>query len=120
MLHPFSIGVARALAQSCAANSGRSDRHRQAHPRVRPRAPRGPQGRRAIRVFVINHGSDTPFADQPDENAWIRSMYFRDPANIAFDFPSLPGPLGTRNDLASQLKNAKGERIACAPLLMQE
>jgi catechol 2,3-dioxygenase-like lactoylglutathione lyase family enzyme len=70
-----------------------------------------------IRVFTINHGSDEPFADAPDEKTWIRSMYFRDPDGIAFEFASLMRALGTAEDPAPRVKNAKGERVDYTPVL---
>ncbi len=43
------------------------------------------QGEWSVKVFTINHGSDKPFENQPDDKTWIRSMCFRDPDGIAFD-----------------------------------
>lgn len=74
---------------------------------------------KGIRVFVINHGSDTPFDIVPDDKTWIRSMYFRDPDGIAFEFASLLRELGTAEDLAPKVKNAKGERVDYVPILMR-
>lgn len=74
---------------------------------------------RGIQVFMINHGSDKPLDKTPDEKTWIRSMYFRDPDNIAFEFASLIRELGTEEDLAPQVKNAKGERVDYTPVLMR-
>ena len=74
---------------------------------------------KGIRVYVINHGSDTPFDETPDEKTWIRSMYFRDPDNIAFEFASLMRVLGTASDLAPAVKNAKGERVDYTPVLLR-
>lgn len=74
---------------------------------------------RGIRVFTINHGSDRPFEPEPDEKTWIRSMYFRDPDGIAFEFASLLRELGTREDLAPRVKNAAGERVDYVPLLLR-
>ncbi len=71
------------------------------------------------KVFTINHGSDTPFGKEPDAKTWIRSMYFRDPDGIAFEFASLMRELGTREDLAPQVKNAKGERVDYTPVLLR-
>jgi catechol 2,3-dioxygenase-like lactoylglutathione lyase family enzyme len=75
---------------------------------------------KGIDVFTINHGSDEPFGDKPDEKTWIRSMYFRDPDGIACEFASLMRELGTESDLAPQVKNAKGERVAYTPLLLRK
>jgi catechol 2,3-dioxygenase-like lactoylglutathione lyase family enzyme len=75
---------------------------------------------RGIQVFMINHGSDTPFDKTPDKKTWIRSMYFRDPDGIAFEFASLIRELGTEEDLAPQVKNAKGERVNYTPVLMRK
>lgn len=74
---------------------------------------------RGIKVFTINHGSDTPFAPAPDEKTWIRSMYFRDPDGIAFEFASLIRELGTAEDLAPKVKNARGERVDYVPVLLR-
>lgn len=74
---------------------------------------------KGIRVFTINHGSATPFADKPDDKTWIRSMYFRDPDGIAFEFASLMRALGTKEDLAPKVKNAKGERVDYTPVLLR-
>jgi catechol 2,3-dioxygenase-like lactoylglutathione lyase family enzyme len=74
---------------------------------------------RGISVFTINHGSDEPFGEKPDEKTWIRSMYFRDPDGIAFEFASLMRELGTESDLAPKVKNAKGERVEYTPLLLR-
>jgi catechol 2,3-dioxygenase-like lactoylglutathione lyase family enzyme len=74
---------------------------------------------KGIRVYVINHGSDTPFDEKPDEKTWIRSMYFRDPDGIAFEFASLMRELGTASDLAPGVKNAKGERVDYTPVLLR-
>jgi catechol 2,3-dioxygenase-like lactoylglutathione lyase family enzyme len=70
-------------------------------------------------VHAINHGSDTPFADKPDDKTWIRSMYFRDPDGIAFEFASLLRELGAEADLAPRVKNAKGERVDYTPMLLR-
>jgi len=75
---------------------------------------------KGIRVFSINHGSDTPFADKPDAKTWIRSMYFRDPDGIAFEFASLMRELGSEADLAPGVKNAKGERVDYTPVLLRK
>ena len=75
---------------------------------------------RGIKVFSINHGSDKPFAEQPDDKTWIRSMYFRDPDGIAFEFASLMRELGTEADLAPQVKNARGERVNYTPVLLRK
>lgn len=73
-----------------------------------------------IRVFTINHGSDEPFGPTPDDKTWIRSMYFRDPDGIAFEFASLMRELGTPEDLAPKVKNAAGERVDYTPLLLRD
>ncbi len=75
---------------------------------------------KGIRVFSINHGSDDPFGAVPDDKTWIRSMYFRDPDGIAFEFASLMRELGTETDLAPQVKNAKGERVDYTPVLLRK
>jgi catechol 2,3-dioxygenase-like lactoylglutathione lyase family enzyme len=75
---------------------------------------------KGIKVFMINHGSDKPFDETPDAKTWIRSMYFRDPDGIAFEFASLMRELGTEEDLAPQVKNAKGERVDYTPVLMRK
>lgn len=75
---------------------------------------------RGIQVFSINHGSAKPFAAEPDADTWIRSMYFRDPDGIAFEFASLIRELGTQEDLAPQVKNAKGERVDYVPVLLRK
>jgi catechol 2,3-dioxygenase-like lactoylglutathione lyase family enzyme len=72
---------------------------------------------RDIAVVTINHGSDKPFAKAPDEKTWIRSMYFRDPDGIAFEFATLLRDLGSESDLAPRVKNAKGERVDYTPVL---
>jgi len=72
------------------------------------------------KVFTINHGSDKPFDKEPDAKTWIRSMYFRDPDNIAFEIASLMRELGTKEDLAPQVKNAKGERVDYVPVLLRK
>jgi catechol 2,3-dioxygenase-like lactoylglutathione lyase family enzyme len=74
---------------------------------------------KGIRVFTINHGSDEPFGVAPDDKTWIRSMYFRDPDGVAFEFASLMRELGTAADLAPKVKNAAGERVNYTPLLMR-
>lgn len=74
---------------------------------------------RGIAVRVINHGSDTPLDEVPDEKTWIRSMYFRDPDGIAFEFASLMRELGTEEDLAARPKNARGERVDYTPVLLR-
>jgi catechol 2,3-dioxygenase-like lactoylglutathione lyase family enzyme len=74
---------------------------------------------KGISVFTINHGSDKPFGDKPDEKTWIRSMYFRDPDGIAFEFASLMRELGTKEDLAPKVKNAKGEQVDYVPMLLR-
>ena len=74
---------------------------------------------KGIAVRTINHGSDEPFGDKPDSKTWIRSMYFRDPDNIAFEFASLMRELGSESDLAPQVKNAKGERVNYTPMLLR-
>lgn len=74
---------------------------------------------RGVKVFAINHGSDTPFDAKPDEKTWIRSMYFRDPDGIAFEFACLMRELGTAEDLAPKVKNAKGERVDYTPVLLR-
>jgi catechol 2,3-dioxygenase-like lactoylglutathione lyase family enzyme len=73
-----------------------------------------------IQVYMINHGSDTPFDETPDEKTWIRSMYFRDPDGIACEFASLMRELGTEADLAPRVKNAKGERVDYTPVLARK
>lgn len=75
---------------------------------------------RGIKVVTINHGSDDPFGPTPDEKTWIRSMYFRDPDGIAFEFASLMRELGAEADLAPQVKNAKGERVDYTPVLLRK
>src|SRR5580658_1297533 len=70
---------------------------------------------KGITVYTINHGSDEPFGETPDEKTWIRSMYFRDPDGIAFEFASLMRELGTEADLAPRVKNAKGEPVDYTP-----
>lgn len=75
---------------------------------------------RDIPVRVINHGSPDPFGDQPDDETWIRSMYFRDPDGVAFEFASLMRPLGTAEDLAPRVKNAKGEAVDYVPVLLRK
>jgi catechol 2,3-dioxygenase-like lactoylglutathione lyase family enzyme len=75
---------------------------------------------KGIEVFMINHGSDTPFDETPDAKTWIRSMYFRDPDGIACEFASLMRELGTEADLAPQVKNAKGERVDYTPVLLRK
>jgi catechol 2,3-dioxygenase-like lactoylglutathione lyase family enzyme len=75
---------------------------------------------KGVRVFTINHGSDTPFGEKPDEKTWIRSMYFRDPDGIAFEFASLMRELGTEADLAPRVKNARGERVDYTPMLLRK
>jgi catechol 2,3-dioxygenase-like lactoylglutathione lyase family enzyme len=75
---------------------------------------------RNIKVSVINHGSDTPFDEKPDDKTWIRSMYFRDPDGIAFEFASLMRELGTKEDLGPGVKNAKGERVDYTPVLLRQ
>jgi catechol 2,3-dioxygenase-like lactoylglutathione lyase family enzyme len=74
---------------------------------------------KGIKVFTINHGSDEPFGEKPDAKTWIRSMYFRDPDGIAFEFASLMRELGTVEDLAPGVKNAKGERVDYTPVLLR-
>ncbi len=74
---------------------------------------------RGVKVFAINHGSDTPFEEKPDDKTWIRSMYFRDPDGIAFEFACLMRELGTAEDLAPKVKNAKGERVDYTPVLLR-
>jgi len=73
-----------------------------------------------IKVFTINHGSDKPFEKEADDKTWIRSMYFRDPDGIAFEFASLMRALGTEEDLAPKVKNAKGERVDYVPVLLRD
>ncbi|HSZ53597.1 MAG TPA: VOC family protein [Caulobacteraceae bacterium] len=75
---------------------------------------------KGITVYTINHGADAPFGKQPDEKTWIRSMYFRDPDGIAFEFASLMRELGSESDLAPRVKNAKGERVDYTPMLLRE
>jgi len=75
---------------------------------------------RGINVFIINHGSDDPFGEKPDDKTWIRSMYFRDPDGIAFEFASLMRELGTAADLAPRVKNAKGETVDYTPVLLRD
>lgn len=75
---------------------------------------------RGIKVVTINHGSREPFGPTPDEHTWIRSMYFRDPDGIAFEFASLLRELGTEADLAPQVKNARGERVDYTPVLRRK
>jgi catechol 2,3-dioxygenase-like lactoylglutathione lyase family enzyme len=75
---------------------------------------------RGIKVFTINHGSDRPFEAEPDAKTWIRSMYFRDPDGIAFEFASLLRELGTKEDLAPKVKNARGERVDYVPVLLRD
>jgi catechol 2,3-dioxygenase-like lactoylglutathione lyase family enzyme len=75
---------------------------------------------RGIKVMTINHGSDAPFDAEPDDKTWIRSMYFRDPDGIAFEFASLMRELGAEDDLAPQVKNAKGERVDYTPVLLRK
>ncbi|MDZ4371433.1 MAG: VOC family protein [Phenylobacterium sp.] len=72
-----------------------------------------------VRVTTINHGSPDPFGETPDDQTWIRSMYFRDPDGIAFEFASLMRPLGTADDLAAPVRNAKGEPVDYAPRLLR-
>jgi len=74
---------------------------------------------RGITVRTINHGSERPFEDRPDEKTWIRSMYFRDPDGIAFEFASLLRELGAQADLAARPKNARGERVDYTPILLR-
>jgi catechol 2,3-dioxygenase-like lactoylglutathione lyase family enzyme len=74
---------------------------------------------KGISVFVINHGSDDPFGEKPDAKTWIRSMYFRDPDGIAFEFASLMRELGTADDLKPQVRNKKGERVDYTPVLLR-
>ena len=74
---------------------------------------------RGIAVRTINHGSDDPFGEKPDAKTWIRSMYFRDPDGVAFEFASLIRELGTKDDLAPKVKNAKGERVDYTPVLLR-
>lgn len=72
-------------------------------------------------VRVINHGSDEPMVEKaPDDKTWIRSMYFRDPDGIAFEFASLIRDLGSEEDLAPKVKNAKGERVDYTPVLARK
>jgi len=47
-------------------------------------------------------------------------MYFRDPDGIAFEFASLMRALGTEEDLAPKVKNAKGERVDYVPVLLRD
>ena len=75
---------------------------------------------KGITVHAINHGADKSFAAAPDDKTWIRSMYFRDPDGIAFEFASLMRALGAETDLAPQVKNAKGERVDYTPVLMRK
>ena len=75
---------------------------------------------RGITVHAINHGADKPFATEPDDKTWIRSMYFRDPDGIAFEFASLMRELGSEADLAPQVKNARGEHVAYTPVLLRK
>lgn len=75
---------------------------------------------RGITVRTINHGSSEPFAERPDADTWIRSMYFRDPDGIAFEFASLMRELGTEEDLAPGVKNARGERVDYTPVLLRK
>jgi catechol 2,3-dioxygenase-like lactoylglutathione lyase family enzyme len=75
---------------------------------------------KGVKVFTINHGSDKPFDAEPDDKTWIRSMYFRDPDGIAFEFASLMRELGAREDLAPGVKNAKGERVNYTPVLLRD
>ena len=75
---------------------------------------------KGIAVRTINHGSDEPFGEKPDAKTWIRSMYFRDPDNIAFEFASLMRELGSESDLAPRVKNAKGERVDYTPVLLRK
>jgi catechol 2,3-dioxygenase-like lactoylglutathione lyase family enzyme len=74
---------------------------------------------KGVKVFSINHGSDKPFDAEPDDKTWIRSMYFRDPDGIAFEFASLLRALGTEEDLAPKVKNAMGERVDYVPVLLR-
>jgi catechol 2,3-dioxygenase-like lactoylglutathione lyase family enzyme len=75
---------------------------------------------RGITVITINHGSDDPFGETPDEKTWIRSMYFRDPDGIAFEFASLMRELGTAKDLEPKVRNAKGEPVDYTPVLLRK
>lgn len=74
---------------------------------------------KGIEARVINHGSDRPLDETPDDKTWIRSMYFRDPDGIAFEFAALMRKLGTAEDLAPQVKNAKGESVDYTPVLLR-
>lgn len=74
---------------------------------------------KGIKVFTINHGSDDPFGEKLDAKTWIRSMYFRDPDGIAFEFASLMRELGTADDLKPRVRNAKGERVDYTPVLLR-
>lgn len=71
-------------------------------------------------VKTINHGSDDPFGQVPDDKTWIRSMYFRDPDGIAFEFASLMRELGTEQDLSPRVKNARNERVDYTPALLRK
>jgi catechol 2,3-dioxygenase-like lactoylglutathione lyase family enzyme len=74
---------------------------------------------KGITVFTINHGSDDPFGEKPDAKTWIRSMYFRDPDGIAFEFASLMRELGSADDLKPQVRNKRGERVDYTPVLLR-
>ena len=70
-----------------------------------------------LSVRTINHGSAEPFGENPDSDTWIRSMYFRDPDGIAFEFASLLRPLGSAEDLAPDVLDANGQPSGYIPVL---
>jgi len=71
---------------------------------------------RGLTVHAINHGADKPFAAEPDDKTWIRSMYFRDPNGIHLEFAALTRAYD-EHDVRHDPVNAKGERV---PLMNKE
>jgi len=63
---------------------------------------------KGLKVFVINHSDGpNPSTPKPDEQTWIRSVYFRDPNGIALEIAALTRPYRPE-DLQVDPVNAEG------------
>ena len=66
---------------------------------------------KGLKVFVINHsdGPD-PAPMEPNEQTWIRSVYFHDPNGIALEIAALTRPFYDSDILVDPV-NAQGKRV---------
>ena len=65
---------------------------------------------KGIPCYVINHGTKVPAAAVPDEDTFVRSLYFKDPNGVHMEFAAYTREF-TAEDVVDDPVDASGVRI---------